>query len=159
MRIAVSTGTLNIVMLHRDAFTGDFIPSIYVPPDEQLAASWDELFAEKHDTEDLVRQALSKRWREYDEFEVGWDENYALTLCGGIYSARIMCKEYLEVLHGVLRSTRHCEQWAYSTAIELTTPVDGMKYCHFILQGDQITVENWDLDHFDFLEYFSRSCK
>jgi hypothetical protein len=149
---------LEVVLLDRDAFFGEFTRSLSAPPPlGELGVSWDDLVAEKRDTEDLIRAALAKCWRKHDDFEVGWDSNYAMTMCGGVYSARILCKDYLEVLHGVLRSARHYPRWAYSTSVELDTAVNGMKDCDFVLQGERVTVENWGLGEFNFVEHFSRS--
>src|SRR4051794_10696795 len=126
MHITLPTGIVEVVFLQRDDFFGDFTRSIVAPPRLHADFTSDEYSAEKRETEDLIRHGLAARWTEGDDFEVGWDENFAMTLCGGIYSPRIFCREYLEVLHGILRSTRHYHQWAYSTAIELSAPLDGI---------------------------------
>jgi hypothetical protein len=119
--------------------------------------TFEEFIEEKRSTEDQLRAALSRQWQPGNEFEVGVDTNHAFALCGGLYSARCICLEYLGTLFGVLRSTRMWRKWSYATAIELDEPVQGMTDCEFVLQGEALWVLGDALEHFDFMQHFSRA--
>ena len=80
-------------------------------------------------------------------------------MCGGIYSPRVICREYLEAVHRMLQQTRMKDKWLYDTSIELDSPVDGMMLCVFRLRGNEITVNIEDTGEFDFVRAFSRSAK
>ena len=112
--------------------------------------------AEKRATESQIRIALGKRWTPLDEFEVGDDENLAFTLSGGVYSQRVLCREYFATLFGVIRSARSADSWSYETAVELNHPLDGMSICQFVLHGQTVVVNN-DPQYFDYARYFNRS--
>ena len=118
--------------------------------------SFDMYIEEKRSTEEALRAALSRHWTPVDDFEVAYDGNIAFTLCGGIYSRRIICREYLNLLHETLQRTRMKDKWAYDTALELEEPIDGMGLCSFVLQGNKVYVSS-DLRGFDFVRYFGRS--
>jgi hypothetical protein len=50
-----------------------------------------------------------------DEIEAfqGWHH------CGGIYSNRICCPEYVETIVSVIAKLPHARSWAYHTAVEV----------------------------------------
>ncbi len=72
-----------------------------------------------------LHRALSARWKEdpcgeadfaiMDEGEAfgGWHH------CGGIYSTRICCPEYVETIMSVLTPLAHAAIWTYHTACEV----------------------------------------
>jgi len=76
-------------------------------------------------------------------------------MCGGIYSRRIICRDYIQTIFGVLRASRRWENWAYSTSIELKQPIDGLSLGDFVLRHKRIFVLAGDCN-FDFIKYFSQ---
>ena len=133
---------LSGALCRKPAFTGEYSVEMYIE--------------EKRSTEEALRAALSRHWAPRDDFEVAYDDNIAFTLCGGIYSRRIICREYLNLLHETLQRTRMKEKWSYDTVLELEEPIDGMDLCSFVLQGNRVYVKS-DLRGFDFVRYFGRS--
>ena len=107
-----------------------------------------------------LREALEKNWTPRVDFEVADDENIAFTMCGSIYTPRIVCRDYLEILYSVLQSTRMRDKWVYSTSVEIRTSetrfVQFSSFSSFYLQGNRLTV-NTDGMGFDFVVRFSRS--
>ena len=92
-----------------------------------------------------LRKALTARWDEdsfggkdfamMDEGEAfgGWHH------CGGIYSTRICCPEYVETIMSVLASLPHASLWTYHTACETwqddtPLPVHG----EFFVRGEKL---------------------
>lgn len=69
-------------------------------------------------TQKLVVDALDGKWDEVDDYEVGWDFDYCYHVCGGIYSDRIVCPEYLLKIASALDSAPQPEKWTYHTACE-----------------------------------------
>jgi hypothetical protein len=154
-RIHVADQELRVVVLPPSDYYR-FTGALTRRPEFSDAHAFDDFINEKRSTEEALRRALSHHWRPFDDFEVGDDGNIAFTLCGGVYSKRVICRDYLALLYLTLQDTRMKEAWAYATAIELQEPIDGMSLCDFVLQGNQVSV-NGDLDGFDFVRYFSRS--
>jgi hypothetical protein len=116
--------------------------------------SFETYIAEKRDTETALRAAFSRFWKDPDDFEVASDQNVAFTMCGGIYSRALLCRAYLETLHGVLGSTRMRNKWVYSTSVEVPTQSGHMELYAFMLRGDTVYVED-DRPKFDFIDQFS----
>ena len=158
MHLELTAGRVEVVFLNgRDAIAA-FTAATYEGPAFDEFLTLDTYTDEKRDTESVLHDALAKRWVPVDDFEVGRDGNVAFTLCGGVYSHRIICRDYLDILHRILRTTRDRERWAYSTDVELQQPLDGLTLGGFVLQRDRITVDDWDgWDEARFLRYFSRS--
>src|SRR5215510_12409270 len=71
---------------------------------------------------DSLRDALSIKWTEdcrgRADFAVGDDWTLSWCQCGGVYSTRICCPEYVETILGVLSKMPDADKWAYSTAVE-----------------------------------------
>jgi hypothetical protein len=121
--------------------------------------SFDHYIREKRGTEVSLRSALARRWENHVDFEVGDDENIAFTMCGGVYTPRTFCRDYLECLYGVLQATVSRDKWMYDTSIELAEPVDGMQLCTFRIHADEVDVCMDYIGRFDFIERFSRPSK
>jgi hypothetical protein len=155
-RISVPGGSLTVTLLPRADYYR-FTSTLCSPITFNDTYTFEEFIEEKRATEDQLRAALSRHWQPGNEFEVGVDTNHAFTLCGGLYSARCICLEYLETLFGVLRSARMWRKWSYATAVELDQPVRGMTDCDFVLQGEALWVLDDHLEQFDFVQYFSRA--
>ena len=71
---------------------------------KQLGAQW---------TEDSCGDADFAMMDEIEAFQ-GWHH------CGGIYSNRICCPEYVETIIGVIAKLPHAKFWAYHTAVEVS---------------------------------------
>ncbi len=84
---------------------------LYVEPQFTDAYTFDQHIDEKRTLEDLLRKTLSQHWLRPEDFEVGADENIAFTLCGGLYSERILCRTYFDVLHQVIRTSAMRARW------------------------------------------------
>ena len=153
MTITLGTGQILDVVLCRRSEFYDYENRLPKWP----AIGRSRYIAEKRDLEDLVRRRLASHWMEEDDFEVGSDGNAAWTLCGGIYSHRIICRRYLEIMHWVLAQGDAPGLWSYSTALEPVDPIDGMSYSTFLLHGNRILTRSEGLNGFDFVKQFSRS--
>jgi hypothetical protein len=154
-KIAITGCELDVLLLTPSQFY-EFTGALSERPAFCDAYSINEFIDEKRGAEKEIRDALSRHWRENVDFEVGADGNIAFTLCGGIYSSRIVCFEYLNLLHKVLQTTRMRDRWAYATAIELRGGADRVLIGEFVLQGRVLSI-NSNLGGIDFLAWFSRS--
>ena len=66
-----------------------------------------------------IDKALKQRWKEGEDFQVGWDFDYSYFACGGIYSERIFCKEYVTTVVEALEAVPEREKWVYHTVSEI----------------------------------------
>jgi hypothetical protein len=69
--------------------------------------------------QDTVEAELKKKWQKPDDFEVGWDFDYCYHTCGGIYSERVFCKDYVMTVQAALQSVDKEGLWTYHTACEI----------------------------------------
>src|SRR5688572_2396022 len=153
--IEVTSGTLRVLWMEREEYfrmTGD----LSRPTGFSEAYPFDTFIDEKRSTEDRIRAALSSYWVDGEDFEVASDTNRAFTLCGGVYSPRIVCRDYLDCLCRAVGPFPNRERWSYTTAVELQEPVGGMTDCDFVLRGRRIFVLR-ERTPFDFVRLFSRS--
>src|SRR5262245_14517614 len=72
-----------------------------------------------------VEEALLKKWTATDDFQVGWDFSYCYHTCGGIYSERIFCADYIQTLVDTMRSIDGAGRWTYHTCCEIIVNPDG----------------------------------
>jgi hypothetical protein len=72
-----------------------------------------------------VEEALKRKWKPIDDFEVGWDFNYCYHTCGGIYSHEIFCHDYVATVLAALRSVDPDGRWTYHTVCEIIVNPDG----------------------------------
>ena len=115
-----------------------------------------EMFiTEKREAEDHLRSAFARLGRPGADFEVASDRNHAFTMSGAVFSQTMICRDYLDILSGVLRSTWMKEKWSYSTSVELDVAIDGMCDCDFLLHDGTVYVLDADLAEFDFVRHFS----
>ena len=77
-------------------------------------------------------------------------------MCGGVYSPAVLCRDYLDIVHRVVRTPGGDDRWAYSTSVELSAPVAGTTVCTFVVIGSDVVVLNDRLGEFNFEESFSR---
>ena len=127
-------------------------------PSPADGCTFDEYADEKGASGAALRTALPLIGRTSWILRSRGSENVAFTLCGSVYTTKVVCRDYLDVVHRVLdRSTRMKHRWIYHTALELLfAPCVEIPDCGFVLQGNQIFV-NMYTRPFDFIKYFSRS--
>jgi hypothetical protein len=113
-QIRLGNTSLHVRLLSKDAYYG-MIPDFYKEPKFTKAYPFDSYVKEKRDTEDRLEKALGAIWTPNDDFQVGYDTNRAFTLCGGVYSPRVICQDYLNILFTILHATRMKDKWMYST--------------------------------------------
>jgi hypothetical protein len=154
--LQIGSDSLAVIPLPRDAFY-KATRSFYAPPTLGDAYTLEDYAEEKRHTEQVLRQSFSRHWRDHVDFEIGWDENFAFTLCGGIYTPTMLCRKYLQIICGVLRSTRQRDHWSYDTAVELQEPIDGANFMNFIVRRNELFLLNHHLGSFDFFGWFHRS--
>ncbi len=158
-KIVLQRSELDVILLtDEDYFARD--EDLCRKPEFNDEYPFESYIDEKRDTEWRLREALEKNWTPRVDFEVADDENIAFTMCGSLYAPRVVCRDYLEILYGVLQSTRMRDKWVYSTSVEITTSetrfVQYSSFSSFRLQGNRLTV-NTDGMGFDFVACFSRS--
>jgi hypothetical protein len=75
------------------------------------------------ETRRLLVESLSAKWDEdccgRADFAVGDEWGDSWTQCGGIYSARICCPDFVTVVSRALANTQHKEKWAFNVAVEV----------------------------------------
>jgi hypothetical protein len=161
MQIQLSNAALDVIVFENwDAYKKierEF--TLYQPPPLSPDYTADDYQNDKGYCEDELKAALSKYWISGGEdFEVGFDGNYALSSCGGIYSRRIICRDYLQIVRDILQGTKTPDLWLYDTSIELTEE-SGMGPS-FIIQGNKIFLDGDPTcipPGFDFVKLFSRT--
>jgi hypothetical protein len=109
---------------------------------------------------DSLRDALSLKWTEDccggADFAVGDDWSLSWCQCGGVYSTRICCPEYIETILGVLNKMPDADKWAYSTAVENMSgvenfPVPRFGSGEFVLKAGRVYVPE---DSYDYSKFF-----
>lgn len=81
----------------------------------------EELFA----LQDAILSALEQEWIKVDDFEVSMEGDYCLHCCGGIYSERIFCAEYVTKVASVLAAADPAAKWTYHTCCEIVVNPEG----------------------------------
>jgi hypothetical protein len=104
--------------------TKEELRSIYATPIEFTARFTEAQFDKRWErVRDALRRTLSRRWTEGyqigDDFMVSDDRNNAWTQCGGVYTPRVCCPEYVISILRVLASVADGDKWAYDTAVEV----------------------------------------
>ena len=146
---------LPVKMLPRTDYR-EFSGSFYRRPSFSADYTFNDYIGEKRKLETSLRHLLSANWMMKDDFEVTADENIAFTICGAIYTPRIICREYIEILFQVIRSSRMRDMWCHATTLELEELFHGANDCDFRLYKNTLFVCEEE-SNFDFLKYFSRS--
>jgi hypothetical protein len=72
-----------------------------------------------------VLEALKAKWKENDDFQVGWDFNYCRHACGGIYSDAIFSRDYVETVAAALNRVDSQGVWTYHTVAEIIVNPEG----------------------------------
>lgn len=121
------------------------------PPKEELAAEYESF-------DKALRETLSQNW-EIDpiggnrhDFAISdeWQESFHH--CGGIYSKRICCLEYVQAIINVISGLPHSHQWTYHTAVECLD--GGISAGEFFIRDGKMYVPD---DGNNYLQYFSSS--
>lgn len=108
---------ISFIVLTQDDFDAEY-KKAFTPVDVPTEADKELLREAISTTQQLVVDALKSKWTEPDDFEVGWDFNYCYHVCGGIYSDRIVCPEYLHAIVKALASAQTPGKWTYHTVCE-----------------------------------------
>jgi len=71
--------------------------------------------------QNLVRKHLGKKWKYPEDWEVGYDWNHYNHYynCGGIYSDKAFCWNYIKQILKAFRSAKHPELTSYHTVCEI----------------------------------------
>ncbi len=80
----------------------------------------DEVFS----VQGAVEESLQAKWNKVDDFEVGWNFDYCYHTCGGIYSDRIFCEDYVKTIGKALSSVDSKGRWTYHTVCEIIVNPD-----------------------------------
>ena len=80
-----------------------------------------EYSKEIHINQDNIRKKLGQKWKEEDDWHVGYDWNPYMTIynCGGIYSERIFCREYIETIMKGINEAKDPSNTFYNTVCEI----------------------------------------
>lgn len=95
-----------------------------IPPlitEAEKKAFRDKLFS----AQGRIEKALKDKWVSGKDFEVGWDFDYSYSLHGGIYSPRIFCPEYVEIVVKAICSSEDPHRWVYHTVCEIEVNPNG----------------------------------
>lgn len=109
---------MKYIVLENDDFTAEYHKAFQaqdLQSEPEKKRFRDELFG----VQGAVEEALKENWQQPVDFEVGWDFNYCYHTCGGIYSDRIFCKDYVETISAALQSVDKNGLWTYHTACEI----------------------------------------
>lgn len=85
--------------------------------DSEKEAFREKLFAVR----ETIVNALERMWDSPQDFETAWDFDYCCHLCGGIYSERIFCRDYVETLLAAMNGADPDGVWTYHAVCEIET--------------------------------------
>ncbi|MDX1928598.1 MAG: hypothetical protein SFV81_18855 [Pirellulaceae bacterium] len=71
-----------------------------------------------------IADKLKKNWQEVDDYEIGSDYTHHYHVCGGIYSDRIVCGDYIRLVAEALAALDTPDLWVFHTSCE-TPSFDG----------------------------------
>lgn len=114
---------MNFTVLPEDAFTAEYhkaFRKLDLATEAEKAAFREEVFT----IQGAVLAALERKWKEEDDFAVGWDFDYCFHTCGGIYSDRIFCNDYVVAVRDALQSVDGPGRWTYHTVCEILVAPD-----------------------------------
>lgn len=117
MRVFEIDMQIPFVILPQKEFDAEY-KLAFTPVEVPTDADKDRLREAIQTTQQLVVDALKTNWSDPDDYEVGWDFDYCYHVCGGIYSDRIVCPEYLLAIMNALASAPTPDKWTYHTACE-----------------------------------------
>ncbi len=111
---------MKFVVLYKDTFTSRYHRAFEKQEfcDEAEQAAFRERVFE---VRGAVEDALARKWKEPDDFQVGWDFDYWHHTCGGIYSEGIFCRAYVSSVLRALKSIDPIGEWTYHTTCEIAT--------------------------------------
>jgi hypothetical protein len=114
---------MKYVVLTEDDFVTEYHKAFQkqdLPKEADKERFREEVFA----VQGAVEDALKAKWKQQDDFAVGWDFNYCYHTCGGIYSDRTFCKAYVETIGKALKSVDPEGRWTYHTVCEIMVNPD-----------------------------------
>ena len=109
---------MKYVVLEIDAFTPEYHKA-FQKLNLATETAKEEFRNEVFTVQGAVEEALQRKWKKVDDFEVGWDFDYCYHTCGGIYSNRVFCKDYVNTILDALRSVDILGRWTYHTVCEV----------------------------------------
>jgi hypothetical protein len=112
------------------------------------------------------RPPWQPQWNKHREWRPSWqpqpeDFDFMLgddiddwNLCGGVYTERICCREYVETICDVLAKTRHPRKWSYHTAVELRDAApSSIRFGELFIKDKVLYVPK---DGYDYSSFFKR---
>lgn len=100
---------------------------VFQPRESKSESDIEEYRKETFRNQEIIRNKLRQKWEEEEDWEVGYDWNLYMTVynCGGIYSDRIFCREYIEtIMHGI-KEAKDPSNTFYNTVCEIIIESDG----------------------------------
>jgi hypothetical protein len=115
---------MNYVVLEDEEFTAEYRKA-FQKQNFETEADKERFRDEVFTVQGAVEDDLKKKWEVGDDFEVGWDFNYCHHTCGGIYSDRIFCKDFVLAIRDALQSVDQDGRWTYHTVCEIEVNPEG----------------------------------
>ena len=79
--------------------------------------------------QEKVDTSLGEKWTKESDYEVGDDYNYCYHVCGGVYSSRTLCADYVRRVVDALSQDEDPSIWTYHTCVE-DCLFDGNQFLH-----------------------------
>lgn len=115
---------MDFVVLDEHAFTPEYHKAF-----QQVVLDTDEAREEFRDRVFIVRaaveNALLKKWKDPDDFEIGWNFNYWFHTYGGVYSERVFCPELVTTIRDALASVDREGNWTHHMVCEIVVNPKG----------------------------------
>ncbi len=109
---------MKYIVLDKDAFCAEYHKA-FEKVNVQTEGEKDAFRKQVFSVQGAVEDALKQKWKVPDDFQVGWDFNYCYHTCGGVYSERIFCPDYIETIGSAIESVDPEGRWTYHTACEI----------------------------------------
>ena len=112
----------NIVILDEEEFEREYHKA-FEPIEFSDDLTEEQLAAEFEDLDKKLRDALSAHWEEdfcgEADFAISGCFQGTWHHCGGIYSGKICCPEYVKIISQTLLEQPHGDLWTYHTVCEV----------------------------------------
>jgi hypothetical protein len=119
-----ATEPINFVVLSSDAFQSEHHKA-FDKQDLKNETDRERFRSQVFSVQGAIDEALKSRWKEDDDYAVAWDFNYCFHTCGGIYSDRVFCEDYVRTIREALRSVDPEGVWTYHTVCEIIVNPNG----------------------------------
>ncbi|QDT59957.1 hypothetical protein SV7mr_24710 [Stieleria bergensis] len=81
----------------------------------------DDFSARLAEVRSAIADSLATKWLTPNDFQVSGDFDYCFHTCGGVYSKRIFCEEYVSTILDSLGKVDPDGEWTYHTTCEIAT--------------------------------------